>query len=396
MCVRVRGTSIERFLNTSAKAGVRLHEVERLEPTELTCVLSIADFRRLHPYMRRTGCRLHLLKRQGAPFLLARFLRRRVLVVGAGLLCALWFVLGNFFWVIDLRIDPGLPREAVVARLRELGVYTGAPIWQVDETLVRDLLINSFEEVGYATVARRGNAARVEVRARAVEPLMLDKNAHTGVAALRDGILTKLEVTGGEAIVKVGDTVEKGDLLISALVHPRTEEAEPYLSHGSGRVFARTWHEKTLTAPAQQPTKRYTGKIRTQYALIFGTKRINLYFGSGITGNTCDKIVEKYILQLSPSVILPVAVVCQRYTFYALDGEEDVEQRPQQMAEITERRLAEQIDGSVLEFTWTTVEDAPGTTIRCTAACEEQIGIEVVDRVQLPPARPSAEESAAG
>lgn len=384
--VRVRGSSIERFLNACARAGVRLREVHRVDEVELICRLSIADLRVLRHHMRRTGCRLHITGRQGAPFLAAKFLRRRVLVAGCGLLIALWFVLGNFLWVIDLRIDPGLPRDAVTARLKELGVYTGAPIWTIEETMVRDLLINSFEEVGYATVARRGNAARIEVRARDVDPEMLDENAHTGIAAARDGIITDLTVTGGEAIIKKGDTVEKGDLLISALVHPRTEEARPYLAHGAGRVMARTWHTITVSAPAEQPEKRYTGKSRSQYALIFGNRRINLYFGSGITGNTCDKIVEKYDLRLSDTMTLPVALVRQTYVFYELDEIENTESRTQAMAEATERRLRERIDGEVLEFTWSRDENAEGLTIRCTAVCEEQIGTEVIDRAELPPA----------
>ncbi|MBQ8143423.1 MAG: sporulation protein YqfD [Butyricicoccus sp.] len=384
--VRVRGSSMERFLNACARAGVRLHEVRRVDALELTCRLSIHDLRVLRHHMRRTGCRLHITGRQGAPFLLAKFLRRRVLVAGCVLLAGLWFVLGNFLWVIDLRIDPGLPRDAVIARLEELGVYTGAPIWTIEETMVRDLLINSFEEVGYATVARRGNAARVEVRARYVDPEMVDEAAHTGIAAARDGVITDLTVTGGEAIVKKGDTVEKGDLLISALVHPRTEEAQPYLSHGAGRVMARTWRIFTVTAPAEQPEKQYTGKTRSQYALIFGNKRINLYFGSGITGNTCDKIVEKYDLRLSETMVLPAALIRQTYRFYELVPVENTESRAQRMAEDTERRLRESIDGELLEFTWSREETAEGLTLRCTAACEEQIGTEVLDRAELPPA----------
>lgn len=389
--LRVRGATLERFLNACARAGVRLHAVRRVDDCELTCDLSIRDFRTLRPYMRRTGCRVHLTGRHGAPFLAAKFVRRRVLVAGCFLLAGLWLALGNFLWVIDLRIDPGLPRDAIAARLRELGVYTGAPIWTLDETLARDLLINSFDEVGYATVARHGNAARVEVRAREVEPELVDRAAHTGVAAARAGIITDLEVTGGEAVVKVGQAVEKGDLLISALVHPRTETAAPYLSHGTGRVLARTWRTVGAAAPANTPQKRYTGKTRSQYALIFGNRRINLYFGSGITGNTCDKIVEKRELRLSDSVALPVALVRQTFVFYELDGPDDPEARAQAMAETIERRLTGEIDGEILSFGWTRDENAPGVVVRCTAACEEQIGAEVIDRTPLPAPEPADE-----
>ena len=110
-----------------------------------------------------------------------------------------------------------------------------------------------------------------------------------------------------------------------------------------------------------------------------------MYFGSGITGNTCDKIVEKYDLRLSDTMVLPIALVRQTYRFYELVPQENVEHRAQQMAEATERRLRESIDGEVLEFTWSRDERSAGLTIRCRAACEEQIGTEVLDRAELPP-----------
>ena len=110
-----------------------------------------------------------------------------------------------------------------------------------------------------------------------------------------------------------------------------------------------------------------------------------MYFGSGITGNTCDKIIEKYDLRLSGTMVLPMALVRQTYRFYELVPTEDRAQRAGIMAETTERRLRECIDGEVLEFTWTQEESAEALTICCRAVCEEQIGTEVLDRAELPP-----------
>ena len=119
-----------------------------------------------------------------------------------------------------------------------------------------------------------------------------------------------------------------------------------------------------------------------------------MYFGSGITGNTCDKIIEKHDLRLSDTMVLPVALVRQTYRFYELVPADDAAQRAQTMAETTERRLRDSIDGEVLEFAWTQEESAEALTIRCTAVCEEQIGTEVLDRAELPPAEEETPEAA--
>ena len=61
-------------------------------------------------------------------------------------------------------------------------------------------------------------------------------------------------------------------------------------------------------------------------------------------GNTCDKIIEKYDLRLSGTMVLPMALVRQTYRFYELVPTEDRAQRAKIMAETTERRLRESID----------------------------------------------------
>ena len=70
--VRVTGASLPRFLNLCAFHSLTLRHMRRTAWNELYATMSIADFRALRRYMGRTGCRVHIVRRRGAPFAAAR------------------------------------------------------------------------------------------------------------------------------------------------------------------------------------------------------------------------------------------------------------------------------------------------------------------------------------
>ena len=81
--VRVTGASLTRFLNLCAAQGITLRQMDRTAWNELHATLSIRDFRMLRRHMGRTGCRVHILRKRGLPFLAARLRPRTALWGGA-------------------------------------------------------------------------------------------------------------------------------------------------------------------------------------------------------------------------------------------------------------------------------------------------------------------------
>ena len=63
--IRLKGYSPERFLNLSYEMS-----------------MSISDFRRLRPMLRKTHSRMELLERHGLPFFLFRYRKRKMFFAG--------------------------------------------------------------------------------------------------------------------------------------------------------------------------------------------------------------------------------------------------------------------------------------------------------------------------
>ena len=396
--IRVRGGSVERFLNVCARGGIRLRRTKRVDFGELTATVSVRDFRRLRGVMGRTGCRVRIIGRRGLPFVLHGLRGRYIFFAGFAAVFALFIVLTNFVWVVDVSAQPGISTYALRETLRRAGAYSGVPIRAVDETAIRHYVRTEMRDtVDYVTVSRIGNVISVEAFGGDGDIRPVDDKAVTGVVAARDGLITRMNVTGGYPLVARGDAVERGQLLVSAVTPPTTEAGEGHIGHGMARIEAQTLRKETSVRPLTRTEKRYTGKKKTQFALVVGGRRINLYFGSGMGAGACDKRVTTRRLQFGRGVALPISLVQQEYTLYApqtvIDRPEDVQ------PEMEERALLRMGDdmqegGEVQRWQSHAVLQDGALRLSLHADCTEEIGVEISEEGAVLPPKPDGEEDA--
>lgn len=383
--VRVTGASLERFLNLCMRAGVRPRGMDRQDWNRMECTLSLADFRRLRRVMGRTGCRVHILRRSGLPFLLRTMRRRAVLTGGFLLLAVLLWALQTHLWIIELKTPPGVSSAELSRALEEEGVTIGMRLSDFDDRAVQRRLMLKLDSISYVTFNRTGNHMIVEAHAKQEKPEIRDDGGITSVVARRAGQIVRVTATGGWPVVQPGDIVDVGEKLIDAKMPPSQEVGQPRLTWSGGEVIARTWHEMTILRPLTVTGKRYTGKKTTQFALIWGNRRINLYLGSGISGMGCDKIVEVKRLSVTDGLTLPVALVRQTYLEYepaerALDPEAlraEVESR-------ASAALADEVRGEVTGCSSAAREENGALVVDFFAEALEDIGEVVVDNQTLP------------
>lgn len=393
--VRVTGASLPRFLNLCAAKGLTLRRMERTAWDEMYATLSVADFRALRRYMGRTGCRVHIVQRRGAPFLAARLRPRVALWGGFFLLALLCWVLCAHIWSIEVRIDPTLDEAEVVQQLEELGVHIGARISGLDVRSIRWKMFGMQPNMTFLSLNIRGNSLTIEAYGATPPEEKLDQDAVVKVVAAREGVIKSVQALEGQPMVQPGDAVETGDTLISGLVPPTREGGGYHLTHARGEVEAYTVYHMTAARALETESKVYTGKVRRQYALVLGNHRLNLYIGSGIDGGTCDKIIETRTLRLSDSVVFPVSLVVQTYVFYEREpqaGSADAVQV--EMLSGALEQLVSGIDGTVTSHRETLTEQNGAAVLEMTVHAVEQIGVEALDDSTIPEESPTEDGTA--
>lgn len=397
--IHVTGASLTRFLNACAASEIMLHHLKRQDWNTLTASVSISDFKRLRHAMGRTGCTVHITGKRGVPFA-ARRLRTRYVLWGGGItFLALWFLIVTRVWGITYHMDSTLPRGEMAESLAAYGVKIGVPRADIDASAIRWKMLIDYPELEFFAINVLGNTVEIEATRKVDAPELLDGEAQVKLVATRDGVIDTQQIREGLGMFQTGDAVSIGDTLASSIVPPTLETGSYHVVHARGEVYAYTTTDFNVKQAAEIQKKTYTGKVKHQYVLNFGGKRLNLYFGSGIAGGNCDKIVETKQLWLSPSVLFPVTLTKQTYIYYEVSPVTIAQEQAQErMTASAIDRMERRMDrGEILSHEVAFSETQGAYDLQIQIKAHEQIAEEALDDAAIPaPEQPDDEQQDSG
>lgn len=234
------GGDLARFLNETARSGVVLKRVRRPGPASLVACVAASRFAALRHPARAARARLRVVRRRGLPFWARRLARRPGLAAGFALAVALVAALGSRIWAVEVAGVPGPQAEQVRQALARLGVRPGTARGAVDPTRVEQELVEALPELAWVDVRVTGSLARVEVRPRRDEQRR--ELVPGDVVASEDGLVVQIVPAAGWPVVRAGDVVRRGQVLISGRP-PLGAPADARPVRAAGVVYARVWAE---------------------------------------------------------------------------------------------------------------------------------------------------------
>lgn len=377
--ITVRGSTIERFLNICIKNEIKLYKIERKDEVCMCASLSISDFRKLMHYMGRTGCHVHITRKIGLPFFTYKLRKRYALWFGTVIAILLFFILTNCIWVIDIQISGKVDLSELRKNLNAAGAYTGVPIYFIDENKITQTVKHNMKTLDYISVSRLGNRLIIQAIDDNDAPEIQDDKAVTGIVASYDGVITNMDVKGGYPLVKVGDAVLKGDKLVTALTPPTTEQGTGHIGHSIASITADTLRTEQSMTSLTRLKKEYTGKTKTQFAILIGNFRINLYLGTGISGIGWEKTVSETQLHIGEGTYFPIKIIKQDYKKYNItEIAYPVEVIEQEILENAKARLENiMLSGEIKTLSYTSEKKDDALILNITAHCTEDIASEI-------------------
>ena len=390
--VTAQGLFPERLLNLCGQEGVPCWGVEWADKR----TLRLTTFRHKLPALgrlaERAGCQLSVQGRWGLPDFLGRFRRRYAFLIGLACSLAAVCVLSRFVLTIEVTGNETVSTARILSQLRQEGVRPGVYGPALDRKAVAQRALRELEELSWMSINLYGTRLEVVVREAVESPELVDDEGFYDVISEADGIITQVEPLAGEAAVREGDTVARGDVLISGLIsiEPPVYSDQPvryYETHARGRVWARTWRTLEAVIPLEAQVKRYTGEERTLWSLTVLDRRVDFYKNSSIPGAGYDKIKTVRQLALPGGRSLPMMLTAERFRAYETETVSVDRQAAQTLLEEELfARLQELVgeDGQVLDAGYTARAAEGLLRVVLTAECREEIGVEVPGSREIP------------
>lgn len=284
LLVLVKGPNLARLLNLTAKEGIKIWDLNYGKDMEMVTVkIHPRDLKRLRPLLKKTGCRIKVKEKKGVPFAWRQGKRRKGLLVGMVLFCALLYFFSLHIWDIHIEGLEGhtsVSRKEIFAVLEKYGIKEGMRKKNLDLPELERILLLEIEELKWVGASIKGVYLDIQVVERLREPPK--EEDLTVLVAAKDGLVINVLVLSGEALIREGDTVQKGQELITGKLEvPPEQNGEP--AEGvlevkpRGIVEALVWYESYAEAPLYEVQKRKTGNFARSFYLVIKGKEYLLW-----------------------------------------------------------------------------------------------------------------------
>lgn len=381
----VQGPFPERLLNLCAQHRLAFWGLEWQDDHTIMLQTRLRDWKQLKDLAERIGCTVVVGQRRGLPFFLGRFRKRYGFLAGLTVSLVAVCVLSSFVFTVEVTGNETVPTAQILGELRRLGLRTGAYGPGLELKQIGQEALLTLEDLSWMTINLYGTRAEVIVREVKKPPEILDESGCWDIVAEADGLITQVEPLNGEALVKEGDIVIAGDILITGHVSmkPPLYSQEPvryYQTHARGRIWATTWRTISARIPLETTTKIYTEEEKSQYCLTLLGHRIEFYRNSSISWPFYDKINTVYPLVLPGKISLPVFWSVQRIRAYEPQQVQvDRDAAQNLLEEQLHKRLTQLLKkGETVESTrFSAIVQDNWLTVTLHAQCQEEIGTEV-------------------
>ncbi len=255
----------------------------------LVCTLHTAS--RLKVRAEQIGINVEISKSRGLPSLVWKYHNRAGLWIGLVAAAAMVWLSGRFIWDIRVTGNETLTSREVEEVLSSCGFSRGSAIDEFNADLTEARAQLACDRLAWISVNVKGTVAYVEVR----EKLPIDEtptpSSPANIVAAQSGKVIEIIAYNGLAMVKAGDEVKSGDLLISGVYGEHTPGIR--VTRASGYVKARTVRTFSVEIPYERLEKVYTGNKNQEKYLNFFQKSLKVFVNSRNLGVTCDKIYRE-------------------------------------------------------------------------------------------------------
>ena len=304
--VTATGLSPEKLLNLVAKNHISLSGVRRLSYTQLCFNIGPADYNRLKKLLPEGRYKLNIGSSRGLSLMLYAFRARYCLIAGIIISIVLAFFASSRIWFVKVRGCEKVSEENVLQLLESYGLKSGASVSGEELDEMEKRLMQDISDISWVGISRRGVNiyAYIKESSELPESTPIDKPAD--VIALKDGVVEKVTVLQGRAVVTQGQTVRAGDVLISGeLIY----QDLPYqYIYALGDVQARIWYSGERKISLVQ-----SETVRTGNTAVVRTMRI---FGQDIPLDGENPFASYEVESREQDVMnlgIPVTIITQTY-----------------------------------------------------------------------------------
>lgn len=271
--ISIEGYYIERFINICKKRNITIWNLKRNKNTMLFFNVRIKEFKEVCKIVKQLNCKLKIRSKKGLPFLMYKYKKRKTFAI---LLIIVVFIIGlssMYVWNVDIIEENNQELPNIRQDIEEAGIKLGTLKSKINSKEIINKIRLKRNDVAWMGIEKKGTNVIVKLVKADQKPEIVDTNEYCNIVSDKTGVITKINAQNGTANVKVGDTINKGDILINGWMEGKYTGIR-YV-HAKGEIEAKVWYTKNKKIPYILTQTRETGNQENKYSLKINNFEIN-------------------------------------------------------------------------------------------------------------------------
>lgn len=304
--IRIEGYFVEKFVNICISKGIFLWNIKRVKQATAYANIGIRDFKKISKIAKNTKCRISIQSKKGLPFISNKYRKRKVfaILLIAVIICII--CLSNFVWNIDITGNATISKEEILNSLEENGLKIGVFKSKIDTKQIVNNMRLKRNDLAWIGIKVEGTNVIVKVVEADKKPEIINEEEYCNIVATKEGIIVKVNALNGTPLVKEGDTIKKGSVLIGGFLEGKYTGTR-YV-HANGSVYAKVWYTQKEKIELKQLNKIRTGVNESKYSVKINNFQINFYKTLSKFENY-DTIEEIKKMKIFSNFYLPIEVI---------------------------------------------------------------------------------------
>ncbi len=310
---KATGDDMGKFLSLCRENNLPIRNFKKYQKS-CAGYISPKDYKKIVLLGKNAGVKIKIIKKRGILFFVRRYRKRLGIFIGGILAVVTLLFLQNFVWAIDVYGNEELLDTHILSVARDNGLKIGTFLPTKDLEMIELFMLKELPAVSFLSLNKIGSRVEIEVSEEVPKPMIIKNNVPCNIVALKTGTILSSEVYAGQKMFKEGDTVYKGDLLVSGIVESADRKITYH--HALAKIIAKTKFIKEFSFSLNQVEKSYTGKEKNRYRIDILGKKLPLFVALPQKENYDSKRSIEPLKVFN--LVLPFGIEKETLNFYEL------------------------------------------------------------------------------
>ena len=276
--IRLEGKFVEKFFNIATRKKIKIWNVRFIGNSVAVFSCYRKDYEKVTEIAEKISAKTYIMDSKGVMHEVNKYKKRVSLYVGAIVMAVVLTMLSNILCVVSVTGNERVPEELILKQLETSGLSKGKFVKSIDVKSVKKKFLAQNNEITWIGITLKGAKAEIEIVEKVLKPYIIPKNEPANIVASKDGVIETIVVKAGFQSAQKGDTVKKGQLLVSGI--SGSNQGDLMLVHSQADIKLKTWNYLKKTYPLVIEERLPLKEYKNYYSLDLFGKRFNLFLGN--------------------------------------------------------------------------------------------------------------------